>query len=168
MVDLASGEGLDDAVSAQCQAEGVVGREDDVRRLATAALGSPAVREATGGQHWREIYACAPVDTSGRLVEGYVDLLYRNGEGKLVVVDYKTSATSAPEELDRRVEGYRMQGAAYALTIAATTGETVDRVIFVFLTPEGAIERHLDDLDAAVDAVRSAVARGDAAQIDEL
>ena len=48
-----------------------------------------------------------------RLLEGYVDLLYRADDG-LVVVDYKTSATADPAELDRRVEGYRLQGAAYA------------------------------------------------------
>ena len=41
-----------------------------------------------------------------------------------------------PAELDRRVEGYRLQGASYAVAVARATGEPVVRVAFLFLTPE--------------------------------
>ena len=156
-VDLASGEGLDAAVAAQCEAEAVPDRADDVRALVRHALGSPSVVEAARCPHWREVYACTPVD--GRLLEGYVDLLYRTSEG-LVVVDHKTSATADPDDLSHRVDGYRLQGASYALAVAAATGEPVVRVTFLFLTPQGAFERHLPDLDAAVTAVRGLVAAG--------
>ena len=64
------------------------------------------------------------------------------------MVDYKTAATSDPDVLDRRVEGYRIQGASYALTVGASTAEPVTRVTFLFLTPDGAVERHLTDLAA--------------------
>ncbi len=90
-----------------------------MRALVLQALGSPSVVEAAASPHWREIYACTPQD--GRLLEGYIDLLYRGPEG-LVVVDYKTAASSAPEVLDRRVEGYRLQGASYALTVGDADG----------------------------------------------
>jgi ATP-dependent exoDNAse (exonuclease V) beta subunit len=156
-VDLATGAGLEAAVAAQCEAEAVADRADDVRRLVADALGSPSVREASLRPHWREIYACTPVD--GRLLEGYIDLLYRSADG-LVVVDHKTAATSDPDDLDRRVEGYRIQGASYALTIAATTAEPVVRVTFLFLTPDGAVERHLSDLEASVAEVRRLVSAG--------
>ena len=76
------------------------------------------------------------------------------------MVDYKTAATSDPDELDRRVEGYRIQGASYALAVAAATGEPVARVTFLFLTPDGAVERHLEDLDDAMDHVRDLVILG--------
>jgi ATP-dependent exoDNAse (exonuclease V) beta subunit len=153
-IDLGTGAGLDAAVVAQCEAEAVVTRADDVRALVAAALRSPSVVEAAAGDHWREVYACAPVD--GRLLEGYVDLLYRGPDG-LVVVDYKTAATADRAELARRVEGYRIQGASYALTVGITTGEPVTRVTFLFLTPTGAIELDLPDLDAAVLDVRGRV-----------
>jgi ATP-dependent helicase/nuclease subunit A len=156
-IDLGSGDGLDEALSAQCEAEAVPDRLDDVRRLVRHALGSPSVREAATCPHWREVYACAPLD--GRLLEGYIDLLYRSPAG-LVVVDHKTAATSDPAELDRRVEGYRIQGASYALTVAATTAEPVVRVTFLFLTPDGAVERHLSDLEASVAEVRRLVDSG--------
>jgi ATP-dependent exoDNAse (exonuclease V) beta subunit len=156
-IDLATGAGLEDALSAQCEAEAVPDRIGDVRRLVSDALGSPSVVEAAGCEHWREVYACSPLDD--RLLEGYIDLLYRSPDG-LVVVDYKTAATSDPDALDRRVEGYRIQGASYALTIAETTAEPVVRVTFLFLTPDGAVERHLADLGTAVTDVRHLVANG--------
>jgi ATP-dependent exoDNAse (exonuclease V) beta subunit len=150
-IDLATGAGLESAVAAQCQAEAVPDRAADVQRLVTDALGSPSVREAAVSPHWREVYVCTPIED--RLLEGYIDLLYRTAQG-LVVVDHKTAATSDPAELDRRVEGYRMQGASYALVVAATTAEPVVRVTFLFLTPEGAVERNLSDLEASVAEVR--------------
>ncbi len=156
-IDLATGEGLEMAVASQCEAEAIPGRADDVRTLVAAALGSPSVREAAAGPHWREVYACAPVD--GRLLEGYIDLLYRGPDG-LVVVDYKTSGTSDTQELGRRAEGYRIQGASYAVSLEAATDETITRVTFVFLTPDGVVESHLPMLDSAKADVRRLVAAG--------
>ena len=156
-IDLVAGEGLEATLAAQCEAEAVLERAGDVRDLVTAALGSHSVREAAARPHWREVYVCTPV--GGRLVEGYVDLLYRSSDG-LVVVDYKTSASSEPDELTRRVESYRNQGASYALSVEAATGETVSRVTFLFLTPDGAVERHLEDLETAKDHVRDLVTSG--------
>jgi ATP-dependent exoDNAse (exonuclease V) beta subunit len=156
-IDLETGSGLDAAVAAQCEAEAIPDRARQVRELVRAALASPAVVAASTRAHWREVYACTPI--GDRLLEGYIDLLYRDDDG-LVVVDYKTSGSDDAAELDRRVQGYRLQGASYALALAATTGEPVTRVTFLFLTPSGPVELTLDDLDAAVRAVRELVAAG--------
>ncbi|HEV7722397.1 MAG TPA: UvrD-helicase domain-containing protein [Iamia sp.] len=151
------------AVSAQAAAEAVSDRETVVAQLVHAALGSPSVREAAAAPHWREVYASTPVGT--RILEGYVDLLYRGPDG-LVVVDYKTAATAEPAELDRRVAGYRIQGASYALAVGGSTGEPVTRVTFCFLTPQGVVERHLGDLDAAVAEVEALVRSGAEVEVD--
>ncbi|MFZ6005435.1 MAG: UvrD-helicase domain-containing protein [Actinomycetota bacterium] len=156
-VDLSTGEGLADAVAAQCQAEAVPDRADDVRALVESALASPVVRAAAQAPHWREVYACTPI--GDRLLEGYVDLLYRGPDG-LIVVDHKTSASADPDELDRRVAGYRLQGAAYAVAVGRATGEPVVRVVFLFLTPQGTVERELGDLAGAMDDVERLVAAG--------
>jgi ATP-dependent exoDNAse (exonuclease V) beta subunit len=140
-IDLATGAGLAAAVAAQCEAEAIPDRNADVTRLVQHALASEVVQEAARSPHWREIYACAPV--GDRLLGGYIDLLYRSPDG-LVIVDYKTSATADPEELDRRVEGYRLQGEAYGRCITETTGEPAARVVFLFLTASGAVARELD------------------------
>jgi ATP-dependent helicase/nuclease subunit A len=151
------------AVTAQAAAEAVSDREAVVTQLVHAALGSPSVRAAASAPHWREVFASTPV--GDRILEGYVDLLYRGPDG-LVVVDYKTAATSDPTELDRRVAGYRVQGASYALAVGRSTGEEVARVTFCFLTPQGVVERHLTDLDAAVAEVLTLVRAGTEIEID--
>jgi ATP-dependent helicase/nuclease subunit A len=156
-IDLATGDGLDDAVAAQCEAEAVTARAGEVRSLAADALGSRSVREAAASAHWREVYVCVPVQD--RQLEGYIDLLYRGPDG-LVVVDYKTASTSDPEDLDRRVEGYRVQGCSYALAVRDATGEPVTRVTFVFLTPDGPVELDLADLGAGAAEVEELVGRG--------
>jgi ATP-dependent helicase/nuclease subunit A len=103
------------------------------------------------------VYACTPI--GDRLLEGYVDLLYRD-DGGLVVVDYKTAATADAAELERRVDGYRLQGASYASAVGAATDEPVQRVVFLFLTPDGAVELDLPGLDRAVAEVRALVDAG--------
>jgi hypothetical protein len=163
-IDLATAHELDAAVAAQCEAEAIPQRAAQVRGLVVAALGSPSVREAAAHRHWREVYACTPIGE--RLLEGYVDLLYRGPDG-LVVVDYKTAATDDPAELERRLRGYRLQGASYALTVSAATGEPVVRVTFLFLTPSGAVEHELPDLHAAIDDARALVAAGHEITLDE-
>ncbi|HEY2213805.1 MAG TPA: 3'-5' exonuclease, partial [Acidimicrobiales bacterium] len=99
-IGLADGAGLDEAMLSQCEAEAVAERAADVRALVLQALGAPSVVEAAALPFWREVYVCTPVGE--RLLEGYIDLLYRGPDG-LVVVDYKTAGTSDPEILDQRV-----------------------------------------------------------------
>ena len=86
----------------------------------------------------------------GITLEGYVDLVYRDDDG-LVVVDYKTDAVDA-ETRAERVAHYRIQAAAYALAVAEATGEPVVRGVLCFLDPAGAREVEFagDDLAAAV------------------
>jgi ATP-dependent exoDNAse (exonuclease V) beta subunit len=157
-IDLANPSGLAGAAAAQCEAEAIPDRSAEVEELVRAALASPVIAAATTGPYWREVYACTPTP-GGRLLEGYIDLLYRGPEG-MVIVDYKTAATNDPEELRRRVDGYRLQGGSYALAVRQTTGEPIARVTFAFLTPGGAVELDLDDIDAAVAEVESLVAAG--------
>ena len=157
-IDLATGDGLDAAVAAQCQAEAVPDRADDVR---APRGGRARLRRRAGGggaPHWREVYACTPV--GDRLLEGYVDLLYRGADG-LVVVDHKTAATTDPAELDRRVRGYRLQGAAYALAVGP--GHRASRSSgsrSCSSPPPGPIERDLPDLAAAMAEVERLVRAG--------
>jgi ATP-dependent exoDNAse (exonuclease V) beta subunit len=159
LVDLASGSGLDELVAAQAAAEGVTGHEARVATLVRAALDSPVVAEAAAGPHWREIYVGVPLG-DGQALEGYIDLLYRRPDGKLVVVDYKTGPESPDDDLGPLVERYRLQGSSYALAVGEATGEAVDDVVFLFLTPAGAVARRLDDVAGAVADARKIVEGG--------
>jgi ATP-dependent exoDNAse (exonuclease V) beta subunit len=152
-VDLATGTGVRDAAAAQAAAEGVLGHDDTIAALATAALESATVRAASTRPFWRETYVAVPAE--GMTLEGYVDLVYRDDDG-LVVVDYKTDAVGDDDELARRLDHYRVQGAAYAFAVATATGERVTRCVFVFCDPAGAREVTIGgaELDEAVRRVQ--------------
>jgi ATP-dependent exoDNAse (exonuclease V) beta subunit len=151
-VDLATGAGIDEAAAAQAAAEGVLGKEATIAGLARAAIASETVRTASARSHWRETYVAIPVH--GVTLEGYVDLVYR-GDAGLVVVDYKTDAIGSDSDLERRMQHYRIQGAAYAWAVADAVGDPVAACVFVFLDPDGAVEVTItgDDLAAAITEV---------------
>ena len=154
-VDLSTGEGLEALAERQAAAEGVSGRSRAVAGLARAALGTDVAREAAASEHWRELFVAAPFGE--RLLEGYVDLVYRSPDG-LVVVDWKTDSAAGEGAVDAKLARYRLQGAAYAAALEAVTGEPVARMVFVFLEHGGAVEAELVDLQGAVEDVRAAVA----------
>ncbi|MGH3471531.1 MAG: PD-(D/E)XK nuclease family protein, partial [Nocardioidaceae bacterium] len=136
VVDLSSGAGLDDAVRAQCVSEGVLSYFDVVAALARSALASRPVRSAAARRHWRESYVGAE-RSDGVLVEGFVDLIYQDDDGSLVVIDYKTDAV--PEAaLVARTEFYAPQLRAYLDSLRLATGQTKVRGELLFLRPESA------------------------------
>jgi ATP-dependent exoDNAse (exonuclease V) beta subunit len=152
-VPLATGEGLESAIAAQSLAEGVVPHAALVASLVSAALASPLIARAAARPHWRETYSATVI--GGKVLEGVIDLLYRDDDG-LVVVDYKTDAVPA-SALSARVDFYRPQMAAYAATVEAATGERPVRCVLLFLSPDGAQAWEVPELAAAVTAIRAAV-----------
>jgi ATP-dependent helicase/nuclease subunit A len=136
IVDLATGEGLSDAVAAQCVAEGVVPYADVVTALVRSALASDLVQRAAVRPHWCESYV-GTVEPDGTVLEGFVDLIYREDDGSLVIVDYKTDAV--PEAaLAARTAYYTPQLIAYVRTLrAAGAGERSSGQL-LFLNPTNA------------------------------
>ncbi len=143
------------AVAAQAASEGVAGAEARIAALVRSALRSATVRAAVAsGELWRESYVATTV--GDRVIEGYVDLIYRRPDG-LVVVDYKTDAFGSEADLDVKLDRYRLQGATYALAVAQATGEQVVDVVFVFCTEGDPHERSVPDLHSAIAEVRDIV-----------
>jgi len=155
VVDLATGAGLDAAAAAQAAAEGVANRADVIATLARQALGSTVAAEAAAGEFWRELWVAAPV--GDHLIEGYVDLLYRRRDG-LVIVDWKTDHVDGDHDVAVKLERYRLQGASYAAAVEAATGESVTRMVFVFVNEDRVVEAELPDLAGAVADVRARTA----------
>lgn len=130
-VDLASGDGLDDAVSAQCVAEGVMTYADLVRALAQSALDSHEVKRAAARPHWRESYV-GMLQDDGTFLEGFVDLIYREDDGSLRIVDYKTDDIPS-EAVAVRSSFYAPQMAAYRQVLeAASSTNSGTRLLFLF------------------------------------
>lgn len=148
-VDLSTGAGLSAACAAQAAAEGVLGKEDVIEALARAALESDTVRVAARLRHWREVYVGVPWGDS--VLEGYIDLLYEDDAG-LVVVDYKTDAWQTGIELDAKVQRYSVQLRAYAAAVREAVGQNVTRAVLLFLRPGESVAR---DVDLTVDLVEA-------------
>jgi len=158
VIDLATGEGIDAAAGVQAAAEGVPERADEIAALVRAALSAPSVREAlTAGRWWREVFVSAPVE--GRLLEGFVDLVFERADG-LVVVDYKTDAIRSATDADAMVLRYRLQVAAYALALEANLSKQVAECRLLFVSGRTPVERTLPDLSVAREEVRRALASG--------
>jgi ATP-dependent exoDNAse (exonuclease V) beta subunit len=150
-VDLATGAGLAGAVAAQALAEGVVEYGDLVSQLARSALASDLIGRVATLPYWRETYVGTTL--GDQVVEGIVDLLYRDEDG-LVIVDYKTDAVPA-SALPARVDFYRPQMAVYALAVEAAVGEPVARCVLLFLAPSGATAAPVTGLAGAVAQLRT-------------
>jgi ATP-dependent exoDNAse (exonuclease V) beta subunit len=153
-IDLADGSGIEEAVLAQCVAEGVTGHAPVVRGLAASALASPVVQRAATRAAWRESWVATtmaatstagpsavppgppqqPADRDPAVLEGIVDLLYREDDGTVVIVDYKTDAVPAAA-LPARAAYYGPQIRAYAAAVSAATGAPVSGIL-LFLHPE--------------------------------
>ncbi|MEV5963723.1 PD-(D/E)XK nuclease family protein, partial [Kribbella sp. NPDC051952] len=136
VVDLSTGAGLEAAVATQCLAEGVLEYAGVVTGLVRSALASDVVKRAAAREHWRESYVGA-VQPDGTVLEGFVDLIYREDDGRLTIVDYKTDAIPAAA-LESRVAYYAPQLQAYAEILPNTAPP-----VLLFLNPTEAVERSL-------------------------
>jgi ATP-dependent exoDNAse (exonuclease V) beta subunit len=74
------------------------------------------------------------------VLEGYIDLLYRDDNG-LVIVDYKTDAWHTDADLDAKVERYAVQLAAYAGAVEVAADEPVQSKILLFVSEAGSVIR---------------------------
>jgi len=156
-VDLTTGDGLDATARAQALAEGIPAREPEIAALAGSVLATPVVRglDEPDARCWREVPVAARVE--GVLVEGFIDLLVETADG-LTVVDYKTDPAPSDEALDAVVRRYTAQAAAYVVALESVLGRPVARCVLVFARSGGAVERTIDDLPAAITAVRRQIA----------
>jgi ATP-dependent helicase/nuclease subunit A len=147
---------------AEARAEQIEDRADEVARLGEAALVSPVVREAFASNGaCRELYTAVKV--GGTILDGYVDLCFRDSSGSLVVVDYKTDAVRNEAEAAERARGYELQTAAYALALGEATGWPASRCVLVWLAPPGRpIEHELagERLRRRIAEVRELIASG--------
>jgi len=139
--DLATGAGLDTVVGAQALAEGVVDYQDLVLQLCWVAIAAPTIQRAATRRHWRETYVGTTLD-DGRILEGFLDLVFEDDDGSLVVVDYKTDDVPTAA-LPARVQVYLPQMAAYAQALERSTGRRVSMAVLIFLDPSGATEQVL-------------------------
>ena len=141
-IDLATGDGVEDAARSQAMAESIPDRAAEVAGLVRTAIESKVVKRAVcSGKFWREIPVGVPVGEG--VLEGFIDLLFEEDDG-VVVVDYKTDAVGSGELEEQAVGRYRLQAGSYALAIQKATGKPVKEIVLLFLEPSS--ERSLTEV----------------------
>ncbi|HLS65016.1 MAG TPA: PD-(D/E)XK nuclease family protein [Ruania sp.] len=104
----------------------MTGQEPVVAGLVRSALAAEVVQRAAAilTEEGVELAADGPV------LEGYVDLVYREDDGTLVVVDYKTDAIPAGA-IGARAGCYRTQVQAYRRCLSDATGASVSGILLL-------------------------------------
>ncbi|WP_353807674.1 UvrD-helicase domain-containing protein [Agromyces sp. SYSU T00194] len=127
---------VDQVAGAQSLAEGVPSLSSAVASFVRSALATDVVARAFVSEHWTEVYV-GMVEHDGIVLEGFIDLLFRDADGSLVIVDYKTdTVTDATDSLAQRAAHYAPQLHAYIRALEAATGELA-RAQLVFLDGSG-------------------------------
>jgi ATP-dependent exoDNAse (exonuclease V) beta subunit len=120
---------------------------------------------AAATQLYREVeflLAWPPCESTGdgRYLQGYIDCLYQDHDGRLRIVDYKSNDVSA-DKCAPAAQRYEMQLAVYALATEQATGQPIGELVVYFLRPsvehvfiwdDAARRRGIELVNAALEA----------------
>ncbi|MET3719199.1 UvrD-helicase domain-containing protein [Arthrobacter sp. UYEF21] len=101
----------------------------DLEACARSAMSAVPVRRAAERRHWNELPVA--VERDGVVIEGIIDLLYREDDGSLVIIDFKTDVQMS----EATQSAYWQQLGLYAELLAETTGEQVSELVLVLCRP---------------------------------
>lgn len=134
-VDLSHSREVGALAERHASAHGIASEAERIRELAEATLRTPLMHRAAeafdAGRCWREVYVASSV-TRGLSLEGYVDLVFQEGDGQLVIVDYKTDDLPLEETLEAGATPYELQLGAYAAATVSATGVDVCEAWILF------------------------------------
>ncbi len=85
-------------------------------------------------------------EPGGRYLQGFIDCLYQDEEGRWHLLDYKTNRVT-DATLDAVADDYRMQMSIYALAVERILGESPEELALHFL--RGSLEKRFSWDDAA-------------------
>lgn len=85
-----------------------------IRAMLANVLADPVLERARGATRLEREYPFY-LELGGSVVQGVIDLVFTDAEGRGVVLDYKSNDLSAPGRIDRLTEHYRSQIELYAL-----------------------------------------------------
>ena len=105
--------------------------------MARSALSAEPVARAADREHWLELPFAAATDgevPNGTVIEGVADLVYREDDCSLVIVDFKTDVGLSAKSMD----AYWRQLSIYANLIHGATGQPVSELALVFCRAEPA------------------------------
>lgn len=133
-------------------------RKAEIGRIAQMALQADIIREVSAREHLKEIYVAAPL-AEGKLIYGYIDLVFQDSNGELVIIDYKTVKNL--DAFEENKDKHHRQMAAYALALEQSTARSVSRCVLVVLSRDRdkAVEHEISgaEIETAKEMVKAAL-----------
>ena len=154
------GDVIEKLAETNAATHGVPSSRGELAVLAGRALQHPAVDAAFRAPRlWSEIPVAGKIETERGpvVIEGIIDLLYQDRDGKLVIVDHKSDYVPNSAALSEKMDLYRWQGAAYASAVGEATGLEVKDVQLLFVRANEA--RSVRDLDSLVSRLSEVVSQ---------
>lgn len=134
------------------------GEKTEISRIAEIALQTGIIREVSTREHLKEIYVATPL-AEGKLIYGYIDLVFQDSNGELVIIDYKTVKNL--DAFDENKDKHHRQMAAYALALEQSTDLPVSRCVLVVLPRDcdKAVEHEISgaELETAKELVKASL-----------
>ena len=118
---------IDELIQQAVDAYSLSESPDDIAHLVNNVLASPTIAGASASNSWRESWVAAEV-ADGVEVEGAIDLVVRNTDGTVTIVDYKTDRVTGAD-LETRAQGYEPQLAGYAIVLEKLGMKVRDAVL---------------------------------------
>jgi|GEM_PF-5310395 len=112
--------------------EGIPDQSEEIFKLASTALSNDIITKSKN--HLREVPVSGTI--SGRLVEGYIDLLVETDKG-WVIVDYKTDVVESKIALNEKIKKYENQLKTYAFLVSKSQNIQVSGAALLFLRAKG-------------------------------
>ena len=155
---------LEPFVAAACDAADVPTQfRSDVDRLARSIISADLFQQlCRSHSRQREMYVGTTLDTPAGPITlwGYVDAVFIDEQGQLVIIDFKTDTAMASD--DELLDRYRHQLAGYAVALHQATGLTVRDANLLIGTrtgqPARAVVAPMALLGAAIEEIRIGLA----------
>lgn len=114
--------------------------------MVRSALASEPLQRAATREHWQELNVAVP--HGEKVLEGIVDLLFREDNGSLTIVDFKTDVSVTQARLDSDWDQLRL----YAEAVELATGNQVSEAKLLFCRPDSTqvLSRSLTKLSAVL------------------
>lgn len=154
-VQLGEPEGLERLIGAVCAKRRVESYGERIRTYVDRALNDPELLRLGHGPHYKEAYV-ALGSPGGVVLEGYVDLVAVGPDGRVHIVDYKTTVNLDFAEFlaaSSRLGRYMVQAAAYAYLVGATTGRVVSGASMLVIARDRSGWLHVNDLPRRIDEI---------------
>lgn len=98
--------------------------------MVRSALASEPLQRAATREHWQELNVAVPCGE--KVLEGIIDLLFREDDGSLTIVDFKTDVSVTQARLDSYWDQLRL----YAEAVELATGNQVTEAKLLFCRPD--------------------------------